>query len=518
MPVNFYTKAASQWSNPAPAETVGGSAGQPKIKSVALVLFCLITAFLILILCSKSSFLYPLNDWVDANCFFTVGKSMFHGKILYRDIMEQKGPLLYFIHGLASLLSFDSFIGVFCFELLAATAFLLLSFKTLRLYAPEALSVIFLPITAALIYSSPAFCHGDSAEELCLPLLAYSVYTLLRFLKTGALKKPLLTFTVNGFLCGCVFFVKYTLLGPFIAFGLTLFSLGVVRKNWPFLINLVCGFTLGLILSALPWLLYFALSGSVSDFIRVYLYDNIFSYAESPGLLAVFLSLGKFVRDNFGYALIIMAGSLYTLFSRYAEASPPEKIGLLFMEVLTCVLIFIGGRDYPYYGLVLSVFLTPCAGAFLSLLHNINTSEFLRKRVKALCALTLLLSVLAAYFLTPNRYLMGVDKNAMPQYQFAQIIDRKSNPTLLNYGFLDGGFYTAAKVVPNCKYFCTLNVNLPEAEAVQLFAIENGQFDFLITRNKMLDSSYLGEYRLIDTANFCFEGSNYIYYLYGRNT
>ena len=76
MPVNFYTKAASQWSNPAPAETVGGSAGQPKIKSVALVLFCLITAFLILILCSKSSFLYPLNDWVDANCFFTVGKSM----------------------------------------------------------------------------------------------------------------------------------------------------------------------------------------------------------------------------------------------------------------------------------------------------------------------------------------------------------------------------------------------------------------------------------------------------------
>ena len=48
--------------------------------------FCLLTAAAVLSICTKSSFLYPLNDWVDSNCFYTVGKSMVHGKVLYRDI------------------------------------------------------------------------------------------------------------------------------------------------------------------------------------------------------------------------------------------------------------------------------------------------------------------------------------------------------------------------------------------------------------------------------------------------
>lgn len=497
-------------------KTVGD--GRQKIKSGFILLFCLITAFFILALCSKSSFLYPLNDWVDANCFFTVGKSMFHGKVLYRDIVEQKGPLLYFIHALASLLSFDSFIGVFCFEVLAGTGFLFVSYKTLRLYASEMSSVLFLPVMAVLMASSAAFCHGDSAEELCLPLLAYSLYTLLRFLKMGGPKKPLLTFIGNGFLCGCVFFVKYTLLGPFIAFGLMLFSLGILKRDWRFLRELVFGFALGLILSALPWLLYFGLTGSVPDFIRVYLYDNIFSYADRRGFPGVFLSLGKFSRDNLVCALIILSGTLYLLFSLHGKAPLSEKIGLILAECLTGILIFIGGRDYPYYGLVLNVFLASCAGVLLSLFHPIKTGDALRRLFPALCALTLAICASAAFFLTPNRYLMGVKKSAMPQYRFAQIIDCKSAPTLLNYGFLDGGFYTAAKVVPNCKYFCTLNVSLPEAEAEQLSAIKNGQFDFVVTRDQILSGACLSEYRLIDSASFYFEDSSHTYYLYGRKT
>ena len=42
-------------------------------------------AAIALVLCSKSSPLYTLNDWMDANIFFTMGKSMFSGRVLYRD-------------------------------------------------------------------------------------------------------------------------------------------------------------------------------------------------------------------------------------------------------------------------------------------------------------------------------------------------------------------------------------------------------------------------------------------------
>ena len=43
---------------------------------------CMLIAALVLVWCSKSSPLYAFNDWMDANIFFTMGKSMLHGRVL----------------------------------------------------------------------------------------------------------------------------------------------------------------------------------------------------------------------------------------------------------------------------------------------------------------------------------------------------------------------------------------------------------------------------------------------------
>lgn len=60
-------------------------------------LFFLLTAFVVITLFSRSSFLYPMNDWEDANCYFTVGKSILFGKVPYHDLIDHKGPMLFFI-------------------------------------------------------------------------------------------------------------------------------------------------------------------------------------------------------------------------------------------------------------------------------------------------------------------------------------------------------------------------------------------------------------------------------------
>ena len=81
-------------------------------------------AAIALVLCSKSSPLYVLNDWMDANIFFTMGKSMFRGKVLYRDVFDHKGPVLYFLYGLASLIDYTGFTGVLVVEIIAFALFL----------------------------------------------------------------------------------------------------------------------------------------------------------------------------------------------------------------------------------------------------------------------------------------------------------------------------------------------------------------------------------------------------------
>ena len=98
------------------------------------ILYTFITAFCVLSICSLSSPLYKFNDWVDANAFMTVGKSMLHGIVPYRDLFEHKGPVLYMLHAFASIFSSTSFIGVWMLEIIFATAFLYICNKFSKLY------------------------------------------------------------------------------------------------------------------------------------------------------------------------------------------------------------------------------------------------------------------------------------------------------------------------------------------------------------------------------------------------
>ena len=63
------------------------------------------------------------------------------------------------------------------------------------------------------------------------------------------------------------------------------------------------------------------------------------------------------------------------------------------------------------------------------------------------------------YRISSNTYLLAYSKMDMPQYQFAAIIKESDDESVLNYGFLDGGFYTVLDQVPDMRYFCTLNVD-----------------------------------------------------------
>ena len=66
-----------------------------KFNVQSFVLLILVS-FCSLLFCTKNSWLYSFNDWVDGNAFFTMGKGMVNGLVPYKDLFEQKGPLLYF--------------------------------------------------------------------------------------------------------------------------------------------------------------------------------------------------------------------------------------------------------------------------------------------------------------------------------------------------------------------------------------------------------------------------------------
>ena len=183
----------------------------------------IIIALIFLTITSKLSPLYPTNDWCDTNSFFTMGKSMMKGLIIYKDIFEQKGPLLYLIYGIGYLISNTNFYGVFILEVLSFSVFLKIMHKTLNLLEYKNVANILI-IYTVIITTSVSFAGGGSAEEFCLPFIAFNNLILSKLINNKTLK--LTECITNGISAGLVFIIKFNL----IAFWIPTFIILIMKK------------------------------------------------------------------------------------------------------------------------------------------------------------------------------------------------------------------------------------------------------------------------------------------------
>ena len=106
-------------------------------KKLVMFLFCFLLAFILLLLCSKCSFLYPFNGWDDFNSFYTLASSWANGLIPYRDLFEQKGPLLYLIFMIGYFISPGKFTGMFILEIIFFGLVLYVSSKIIDMFIDE---------------------------------------------------------------------------------------------------------------------------------------------------------------------------------------------------------------------------------------------------------------------------------------------------------------------------------------------------------------------------------------------
>ena len=261
------------------------------------VLWCVGIAAVVLLLCSKSSPLFVFNDWMDANAFFTMGKSLFSGEVLYRDVFDHKGPVLHLIYGIGFLLDHTGFTGIFLLEIAALAVVLALGLRTASLLANRSLHPAWVVVPAVGIVASRAFSHGGSAEEFMLPLLAAALYGLL---KTLCKKHPmsLPSVLLQGFLAGCALWLKYTVLGFYLGWVLVLTVLYLKRRMYRELAQSCGAYLAGMALATLPWVAYFGIHGALDDWFICYFYDNLFLYSgNGGGPLALIQHLWWAVRD-----------------------------------------------------------------------------------------------------------------------------------------------------------------------------------------------------------------------------
>ena len=454
-----------------------------KKKAVCLALIC---AALGLLIATTSSPLYATNFWTDTNIYFTIGRGMTGGLMPYRDLFDHKGPLLFLIYAAGALISGTSFLGVYLLEVLSLAATLYFGWKVVTLFGEGDLSLVSIPILAAVTLCTRAFTQGGSAEEFVLPALTYGLYAALCRMRGGESKWQDVFF---GAAVSWVFMIKYTECGLFFGLGLFLVLYVLCTDGMKEAILSILRMAAGFVVPAALTALYLALNGALMDCIDVYFIQNLFEYSGEP------MTFGGHIYNALAYlrtqsmanpvvaalaaggCLFILTEALVRWKNGFAALAVPVSAGLL---LLFC---YWGEMAHPYYALVFAA-LCPLGLCPLGLLSK----RLPTVRILPWAGAAVILPVCLG--LCQSVPLLKVKKADMPQTKFAEIMAQEENPTLLDLTSLDQGFYLAAGIVPNCRYFADNNLQTEEKKQAIASYLDEGRTQFVVTRYKEPGENY----------------------------
>lgn len=492
-----------------------------KLNKIEIAVIAL-SSIVVMTFFTTSSPLYPFNIWDDTNCYFTLGRGIINDVVMYKDAFDHKGPYLYLIFAVAALISDTTFLGVYIIEIIACFVFAFFCWKTVRLfYQPKRYSLVLIPLGIILTYSCVPFHFGGSAEELSFPLLAIIMYLAFKAEQENTL--PSLKDTaVIGLLTSVVLLIKFTFCGLILGYLIFVIYRCITAKELKKLPMLILAFLAGFIAAWIPVLLYFGVNGALGSFYEVYIYDNLFLYSGESTLSSASYCLYLFntTMSNSRYIFTGIVLSICTL----AGLKKNFKIMYVLMMVFSFAGTYLPSTHMFYYCFILTALIIPgfilISMAWDELCDKLSHNKLHLNWIACLVAL-----VLAAecFMSQPNLNLIGKKKDCYPQLVFADVINETPDAKILTYDIMDGGFYNCSETLPATRYYCFTNIteNLPGVSEGRLKTIENGEFDYIITKS---NSYQWSKYEIIMESTldnqeipiFVNGEESVTYYLYAR--
>lgn len=423
-------------------------------------LFLFLFAVLISTLFSTCSFLYPLNPWDDANVYMTIGNAMLSGKELYVDIFDHKGPVLYLMHEMAAMLSRNSFVGIYIVEIICSFFFMWYSLHTIRLFSSSKITLPFTCLIGWLVLSSDFFYYGDSVEEFSLPILAHSLYFMLRFARNR--QTPLWWQSlIMGIGLGLIFWSKFNILFFYIGGAAALAFIAWKHRQFKEFWYTIRFVFLGYILASIPVLSYFIAHGTVEALIDAYFMVNLFQYHGTA-------TNGE--PDIWWFPLIklaVWAAFLVPIFLVRAR----WEVKLLALGTFGILLLSFAILTVQFYYVLLMYVFVPFYICFFR-----NHTPTLRTYI--------ILGLIAFVSAATNWNIVTLLNGTFPQcvLEMAEIINanESDDSEVLTFSSYDTGIYQHTRHLPPNKNFFMSSILDPEIRKEQADWVASGKIRYLV--------------------------------------
>lgn len=313
-------------------------------KSLASI-FILLMIFLVGFSLKSNPFSQYLHAH-DSSMFLYFGKGMSEGLVPYVDMFDHKGPILFFIQYLGTLLGNNLDFGIWVIEVFWFTGTIFFVFKTCTLLVKnQLLSSIAIVLHVGLIIR--CFEGGNLSEQYALLFIAISFYLFNKLIQQSTLST--LEYVVIGLSGAVVFFIRANMIALWVVYCLYLLIFGLWNKRKKELLRQITFIFIGGISVVLLIGIYGLVTGSLVEIIQQAFIMNI-KYA-SVSTTEKLIAGKKFVE------ILSMSSTLFFTVLYLIHLVKLERTSLLFKQnslivlyfVLNLYTVVISGRFYLHY-------------------------------------------------------------------------------------------------------------------------------------------------------------------------
>lgn len=384
-----------------------------KIKKALPYIIILILAF-ILILMSNTCFFGKVGLFWDAAVYLNVSKNLVEGQVLYKDIVDNKGPVLYFINYIGLKLGGEILVCFIEFTFIYIS--LLYMYKCVQLINDDKIKSL-LAVFITFICYALFFTYGLTCESYALTFSMIAMYECIKFYKNDRFTK--VQCIIIGVLCALTFFIRANLINVFIGFGLGIGIKLIINKRFKELLKYVLYSFIGFFIICIPIFMYLVINNCMNEFI-----NNVFlinTELSKIGITKAIRMIARMIPITYIIIIIYMAIAVYSILNK-----KQEFISIMCLIIITIYLNSISADLYYHY---LIAFLPIILLAYNKIIEMLSKIMPNKKFSYVLISLSIVVYLTIEHFYKINYKKIFIFETYQPNNEIIKYIQENTDKT-----------------------------------------------------------------------------------------
>jgi hypothetical protein len=327
---------------------VSGADRRTKVET-ALALFAI--AFTV----AFSSTFNPFNFrrmYIDSSVYITIARGITRGLLPYRDFVDNKGPLAYFL-SVPGLLA-GGFTGIWLTELALLCVSVFFAYKTARFFADRGIALAGTACAFACFVMFFTACAGT--EEYSLPFLMIALYLFTRYFFAGKGDASLPELAALGATFACAVLIRLNMFPLWAGFCAVILIDAAVKRRFVLLGKSVAGFCAGIAVVGVPVFLYLRGNGLLEPFVEQVVRGGA---ARGFGGFSIKETAKNFyIVLNRGYSFAPLFWGVFSLLTKRGRECRTFYAAFTLSYILSLLFISVSS-DFTHYNAALIPFFVP---------------------------------------------------------------------------------------------------------------------------------------------------------------